>query len=441
MNPLAQADAVISIRAPHVRGRQGAPVLHLDGEPAAWPEQAAHFLSKHVKWSSQRVAVLTGDEDNADEQAVLQVAHDHHAKSRIAQQTIEGRATEWGRNFLLTMRRNPPWATSLGEPFADRPAFIVAAGPSLDRNGHLLAEAQKRGPIVAVNTAVGACLHHGVLPDLVVCAEAKDVSNHLAPLRGTEVPVLLSSVASAENWIAADRAWGFVHHEPSLIPHALDIGTQPVNFGGSVACAATAIAMLFGAFPIVLIGQDLAYTDGHCYAEGTPFADLRAIVKDGVIHVHGASKHVHPMQVVWAEGWGPQALLQPTTHELSGFAAWFAKAAQKHLIVNTTEGGLHLAGMLDRKLESLLAVMRERPRLTLPEPSKADTAAVRVKLCAAAQAFMAAPSARVPHELSLLHLWAVPAILGLRDKPARVQEAAMREALVRGCGEILEVLG
>src|SRR5262249_26078794 len=51
------------------------------------------------------------------------------------------------------------------------PAFVVGAGPSLDKNGPLLQEAARKGIVMAVNTSGRALVRHGVTPQVLACIE------------------------------------------------------------------------------------------------------------------------------------------------------------------------------------------------------------------------------------------------------------------------------
>ena len=64
-------------------------------------------------------------------------------------------------------------------PLAGCPVFIVSAGPSLDRNGHLLKKAREHGVVFAVNTS-GPCVKmHGAEVDVLVSIEAMDASSQM----------------------------------------------------------------------------------------------------------------------------------------------------------------------------------------------------------------------------------------------------------------------
>jgi hypothetical protein len=286
-------------------------------------------------------------------------------------------------------------------------------------------------------------MHYGVVPDLVLCCEAKDLRTHLEPLLGfARVPVALDSFASEHNWNACERPCGFIRHEPSLIPYALQLGTLPVNYDGSVACAAVSLSILLGAEQVVLVGQDLAYTGGKCYADGTPFADLRASVIGDMLCVSGESKQVGPAPVVWRNGWREGEPV-PSTRGMDDFVAWFAKAAKLYPVVNATEGGAHIPNTHEFALEDVLRQTRRRKRVVLPELEVQDSSAVRERMCELATSCLAGDAFTPPEGLSVLQLWCVPAILraGEQGGSVRQMRAAMREAIEQGCREILEVLG
>jgi hypothetical protein len=150
----------------------------------------------------------------------------------------------------------------------------------------LLAQWQRAGAcIIAVNTAVPACLAYGCVPDVACVAETDpSVAQHLEGLRGSGKLVALSSYASAEARDMAEQcgpvalAW---KAEPDMYEWGLALGCAPLWFSDSVSVLAVAIARHLGARDIVLAGIDAAYTDdGRMYAKHTPFEDLHATVDE-----------------------------------------------------------------------------------------------------------------------------------------------------------------
>lgn len=434
-------DALISYRTPFMP-KPGGALLQLGEDQSQWAAHAMPWLHQQIKYAQQTCGfALTGPQTQHEIELVHAIA-DHYSRAQVQQRTIARFAVEWGRNFCETLKRSPRWATSLREPWAGRPAFVVSAGPSLDRNGQLLADAQKRGPVIALNSSAKACLGYGVVPDLVMCSEAVDVADKLAPLRELGVQIALDAVANPLNWQAAPDAWAYAWAEPNLVPYVLELGALPLNYTGSVACAAVALAILWGADPVVLIGQDCAYTDGRMYASGTPYADIRCEMReDGIITFTGASKECAPLLGVQRASWGGSGMVA-TSHDLEVFIDWFRTAAATHTIVNATEGGARIEYTYEVPLARIVNDLPERDRVLLPTPELADHESVRKLLRTRAREMLAdADSITPPSDFPLLHMWAVPATFESHGKQPLERHRIMRAAMERGAREILEVLG
>lgn len=192
--------------------------------------------------------------------------------------------TMWG---FRQMALNLPWMVegaklqALRGRFRGFPAVVVAAGPSLDKNVHLLAGLQDRVLIVAVETVLKKLLALGIRPHFVVALERDFVvyEKHIAPaveayeeeLRRVVLvsqSVCVSLVAGrwpgpvalvGKEGLAVDKIFlGGVFNVPA------------VESGASAANMALGVAALTGASPVALIGQDLAFAaDGHSHASGT----------------------------------------------------------------------------------------------------------------------------------------------------------------------------
>lgn len=162
--------------------------------------------------------------------------------------------------------------------FGGAPVFVLAAGPSLDRNLVDLKANRDGALVIAVDTALRPCLAAGVEPDLVVAVDPGEVNlRHLAvgtaPLR-THL-VAEPSLAPGSFDAFADRVFTFRvdrHHPwPWLQEQGLD--RSRLLAWGSVLTTALDLAVKLGCDPIVLLGADFAYTDGQPYCRGTAFEE------------------------------------------------------------------------------------------------------------------------------------------------------------------------
>lgn len=416
-------------------------LLLRDGNQDSWVTTAIPWLDRTIKWGHQLVVVIADEDERKETREIFDLVAAHHHRCLIDETTIEATGAVWGRNFLATLKRQPTWATQLERPWAGRPAFVVAAGPSLDLNGHLLKEARSRGPVIAVNTSLEACLYHDCVPDIVVCVESKDVSAHLRRVKELSIQCVLDAKANPLNWAPCPGALAMTSHEPAFVDALLKLGQRPIAYGGSVACAATALAIAWGASPVVLIGQDLGYTGGRAYAKGTQFDDIRVEVKNGLVVFDGESKQMRPTPAVMRDAWSLAGTIV-SSHEMDGFFDWYTKTAAAHAIWNCTEGGACIPNAFEMPLRTALGMCRPSVLAEPSIPPSIDTTALRAELAHQAEYHLTVKRLEI-RNFPLLNLWAGPAILRARAKGLDALEYAesVQNAIDVGAREILEMCG
>ncbi len=185
---------------------------------------------------------------------------------------------EMGKRYLANSVRNLPATVSAASVGClrglakGRPAFVIAAGPSLDRNIEQLHGATHLGPILAVGTVSAVLAEHGIRPDLIVSVDPKpqtrDYFKNRKDLR--DIPFVFEMEAApdavgfftgARLLVGSDKP--FCKAIQSFLP---DLTVLPR--GLSVAHYAFEVAHLMGADPIVLVGQDLAFGPNSSHAAG-----------------------------------------------------------------------------------------------------------------------------------------------------------------------------
>lgn len=241
----------------------------------------------------------------------------------------------WAFNLLrsLPVIARSPGVKNLYGPFAGRPGIIVAAGPSLDKNIHLLAEVKNKALILATGTALKAILRVGVEPDLVVTIDPSEANyRHFQGVIVSEAALIFEPRAHYK--IAAEYAG------PTFVGPAEgcawlrevcgeDLGL--VWSGGSVANVAFSVAYLMGLNPIIFIGQDLAYGDGcthSCLLHHQEPVDWEK--KNGFIPVEGNLGGIVYTKSTWLS-----------------FLEWFERVfatIHDRTIINATEGGARIKG-------------------------------------------------------------------------------------------------
>lgn len=163
--------------------------------------------------------------------------------------------------------------------FKDIPALLVAAGPSLDMSIPDIQKAVGRCVIFAVDSALPTLLKNGIMPDFISALDMEAANfEKFAPFLTEDLNANLAVTIKVSPLIPkrfpAKRI--FYAFNPD-IPHMWmikELGIRnllpPLL---SVAHLSVALARLMEASPIVLVGQDLAYTKavGSDHASGVIF--------------------------------------------------------------------------------------------------------------------------------------------------------------------------
>lgn len=247
--------------------------------------------------------------------------------------------THCAHPFALNEVSNLPQIVSspgigrLKDCFPDIPAVVVSAGPSLHKNVHLLKKIQNRALIIATAPVLRILLAHDIRPHLIASMDFGE-ENYL-PFEGVceqeEVPMVYLTRLYPKalfdyqgDLIVVPQNEGIIHW----------LGQYWGKKGGLPGCGNVGlfcfyIAEALGAEPIILIGQDLAFSQDSTHTEGI-MGRKKVAPKDE--------------KFLWVEGnLGDQV---PVTTAFLAYIRQFrdAVAASKKLCINATEGGAYIGG-------------------------------------------------------------------------------------------------
>ncbi|EGO62284.1 motility associated factor glycosyltransferase family protein [Acetonema longum] len=219
--------------------------------------------------------------------------------------------------------------------FANRPAIIVSAGPSLNKNIHLLKELTGKALIIASGTAVGALHKHGITPHVMAALDPwpimyTAVKDFLQPdMTLLASPSVRHDVVRCHpgpllSYIPTNSADDF----PAAVRRLLSPSAViPANF--SVATAAFNFAAFTGANPVICIGQDLAYTSESHHADGVQTV-MQASPKENVTFVPGY--------------YGGTVQTDLMFKDIIAYLTDIFKAFPERTFINATEGGAYIPG-------------------------------------------------------------------------------------------------
>ncbi|HEB61496.1 MAG TPA: DUF115 domain-containing protein, partial [Phycisphaeraceae bacterium] len=208
------------------------------------------------------------------------------AATKTAVVTTLVQMTATVRNTLVNLRQYAG-----GEGIADLknictglPAIVVSAGPSLHKNISLLREPgiTDRCVIIAVQTVLKPLLKMGIKPHFVTALDYHRISRRFyegltaEDVQGVQLvcepkanPGILDSFPGAIRCVS-DRLCD------TVLKGVIERDMGSIESGATVAHLAFYLAQHLGCDPIILLGQDLGFTDGLYYAPGNPIHDVWA---------------------------------------------------------------------------------------------------------------------------------------------------------------------
>ena len=174
---------------------------------------------------------------------------------------------------------------------AGLPAVILAAGPTLEEILPHLSRVRERAVVIAVDTALRACLRAGVEPDFIVLADPQYYAfRHIAGLSSPSSILITESAAYPAVFRFKCRKIVLC---ASLFPLGAYIESKigskgALVAGGSVATTSWDFARFIGAREILCAGLDLGFPRMQTHIRGSTFEES----------VHAVSNRIRPAEIL-----------------------------------------------------------------------------------------------------------------------------------------------
>ncbi len=234
----------------------------------------------------------------------------------------------------------------------DRPAIIVAAGPSLEKNVQYLKQAKGKMLIIAVDTALRYLVSQGVQPDLAVIADPKKPVRLFEDNEVRKIPLALCSGANNEIVrLMKDEKVIFISAEGAYYEKMYQIAGKHMYelfSGGSVATVAFVLARAWGYSEIVLVGQDLALAPDKVHA-GKDDVDVHKL-NQNKIEIEGY--------------YGDKVYTSP---DYNFYREWYEMIIPRKIgnlkleVINATEGGAKIKGSKQMRLKEVVDSFNSEP--------------------------------------------------------------------------------
>lgn len=244
-------------------------------------------------------------------------------------------------NFESNIKNFDEIVDTLFAKYKNKSLYLVAAGPSLDKNIHKLKNIKGKGIILSVGRAVRSLIAAGVIPDYIIITDPGNWLYNMQ-LKGLDIdiPIIVLSTCDknvmlnykGKKYMALQE--GFVLAEN----YAKDNRHSLIETGGSVATTGLDIAIRMGCNPIVFVGQDLAFTNNKTHSNTTFSRDI------------SMSRSLREVEDIYGKS-------TYTSKNLYIYLRWMQNriAKEKDIkFIDATEGGAKIQGTKIQKLSEVI---------------------------------------------------------------------------------------
>ena len=271
-----------------------------------------------------------------------------------------------------------PGIRSFKNLIKDKSAIVVGAGPSLNKNIHLLREASGKALLVCVDAALKPLLKAGIRPHIVTTMERTEGTiDFYANLSGLEDIFFVFCTVIHPNIYKVYKGPKIIANRYQEISDWLSINPGSLTGSPVVGNLAFNIAEYLGCNPIIMTGQDLSFkSTGSTHVKGMVFGTLEGYRDKGMTEVEGNYGDVLMTNATFAEA---KASLEMQIEKYQG------------LCINATEGGAKINGTLFIDLKTSLkryctdtfdnlSLLKQRWHSMKPDPRPAEIQRVCVML-------------------------------------------------------------
>lgn len=269
---------------------------------------------------------------------------------RIGRDTISFFSQSLFKNFIKNLKSSAGYGVinSYRNIFKDKPAIIVSAGPSLEKNIHLLKEVQNKFIIICGGRTFKALTNVGVTPDFVCAVDPQDITYTIMKNQlNSKVPLVFMESANYK-LVSEYKGSKILFSNEGMETYIESITGKEVDSlmqGGSVAHVCMGLAYYLGCNPIVFIGQDLAYTGDKFHAQSA-----KVMENPGDVAVTEYEKNKEHWENISGQNIYVKDIngdLVRTSVILNSYREEFEELIEEReevTFINSTEGGAYIQG-------------------------------------------------------------------------------------------------
>lgn len=263
----------------------------------------------------------------------------------------------WASNIArnITTFIGSPGAAVFYDRFRDVPAIVVAAGPSLTASIDFIRHNRDRAVIIAVDTAYRILRSRGIEPHfcLVVDPQVVNARYFEGSLPGSTVLIADPTVHPSVFRLFRGRvAVTGVAFQLMKWMERICGEKGEIAHGGSVSTNAYDFAKRLGASPVILTGQDLAFTGGYAHARGS-YLDEQVHLRTGRLSTPEMFNRFQLTALPKIMVRGIRSAQVHTNQKMMIFLSWFEKRKDPDL-VNATPDGALIPGVRHQGMDEII---------------------------------------------------------------------------------------
>ncbi len=252
-------------------------------------------------------------------------------------------ASNIARNILEFIRL--PGAKMFYDKFKGIPAIAVGAGPSLTDSIDFIKSNIGKAVIICVDTSYRILREHGIIPHFCVTVDPQLINARYFEGDARCETVFITDPTvhpSAFRFIKGDIASAGMVFDMMKWIEEIAGEKGELTYGGSVMTNAYDFAKRIGAAPVVLVGQDLAFTGGLAHARGAYLDEEVFLHQNRFFNILMKNR----LQLTALPGIRIKGIRGDvyTNQKLMIFLTWFEKRNDPDLI-NASFGGAYIKGI------------------------------------------------------------------------------------------------
>lgn len=242
--------------------------------------------------------------------------------------------------------------------WADKPVVIVSAGPSLSEQLAELKKFKNKALIICVLTAAKILVNNGVIPDFVIAVDPFAATERYCDGWDSGNVPLLYYQQIWRGILAKHRGpkFWFTMSDENPLPFVPDNHRGDFKPGFTVAFSALQFAQYIKANPIIFMGQDFAFPDGHTHVSGAAY-DTTVDGRNDLFYVPSND--------------GKQVLTDAMFHAFLLTMQDYIKFNPQFRYINTSRRGALIRGMELMTPQQALELCAVSKFIPVPRPSPA----------------------------------------------------------------------